>query len=104
MVLVINAPSPAASKNHATDQRQSCKGCLKPCTSAAIMPAAAGVGMPKIFRPARRHALHAKPRESPCAPNKEHKTPDPGKLSHLLERISPFSGQYAQSQAARQYL
>src|SRR5438270_8985629 len=45
MVLVINAPSPAASKNHATDQRQSCKGCLKPCTSTAIMPAAEGVGM-----------------------------------------------------------
>src|SRR5215471_5071811 len=52
MVLVINAPSPAASKNHATDHLQSCRGCLKQCTVEAIMPAAAGVGMPiKYFDP-----------------------------------------------------
>src|SRR5690348_9623387 len=71
MVLVINAPSPAASKNHATDHPPSCSGCLNPCTKAAITPAAAGVGMPmKYFDPpgaipctlkrASRHAQQTK--------------------------------------------
>ena len=48
-MLVISAPSPAASKNQATDHRQSCSGSLKPWTRAAITPAAAGVGIPTKY-------------------------------------------------------
>src|SRR5262252_8015510 len=52
MVLVISAPSAAASSSQARDHGQSCRGTLNPCTTAAITPAAAGVGMPtKNFDP-----------------------------------------------------
>src|ERR1700719_1996980 len=69
MVLVINAASAKARKIQPTDQRQSSIADLNACTVAAIIPAAAGVGMPtKYFDPpgaipctlkrARRHAQH----------------------------------------------